>query len=176
MSNTQPKIKWTIIARGVTYDGKESLKELEKQLRAIQESTRYRFQKTVATWKKKPKFFVRKYKTGNVMGIDAGTENELWGMLDRGTEEHTIRGRRGVLQIRGGMYTPKTQPGLMSSSSGGFAEEADPFYRDEVHHPGTEARGWTGIITQTLERKLSSILQDVLVDWVDDVHARGPKQ
>ncbi len=173
-NSTNPQLKWTIIARGGEYDGKKLVKELEKQLRVIQGSVRYRLMKTVDTWEKKPKFFVRKSRNSNSLEIDAGTENELWGMLDLGTEPHTIQGKQGVLAFPTG-YTAKTQPRVLGSSGGGFAN-LNPLFRDQVHHPGTKARQWTLTIADEVRRKYAPVMQDVILEWVEDTHARGPKK
>ena len=109
------------------------------------------FKKTTATWKKKPGFdkeyqFGKGRKTASVT-----TENEIYQYVDEGTPPHEIRAKAGGTLAFGTPSSPKTQPGVIGSSSGGTGGNA--VYAQVVHHPGTKAR----LFSVTIKKKFEPI-------------------
>lgn len=103
--------------------------------RAIQD-----YQSTTRTWKHKPSFRIA-HKGDSVT---VGTDDEIYGYVDKGTRPHTIRPRRAkVLRFSSG-YRAKTTPGSLGSGSGGATGGA--VYRRFVQHPGTKARRFTELV------------------------------
>ena len=101
------------------------------------------FDRTTVTWKSRPEFEI-------VMSITKGlelfvwTDNEIYGYVSEGTEEHVILPVNAkALRFREG-YHAKTKPRVIQSFSGG------PFgkvvFAAGVIHPGTEAREFAQVI------------------------------
>lgn len=103
------------------------------------------YRETVKTWKRKPKFTASapRFERGNYV-IAVGTDDRIYGYVDKGTKRHRIRPRRArFLRFQSG-YTAKTIPLAIRSRSGG-ASGATVFSRG-VMHPGTEARKFSEVI------------------------------
>jgi len=111
------------------------------------------FQKTVATWSRKPKF-------EKIVSIDpnvevlVGTDNEVYGYVNDGTRPHLIFPKRAkALSFRWGgkgSYKPKTRPRFIGSMPGG--PTGPRVARPYVQHPGTKAREFD----KTIEKKWRS--------------------
>ena len=113
----------------------EALNALRKTARGMKKE----FEKTVSTWSKKPDFkteisFTRK----NEPSVLVGTDNEIYGYVNDGTEPHPIFPVRAqMLRFQSG-YKAKTSPKIIGSKAGGpFGEFV---FRSYVEHPGTEPR------------------------------------
>ncbi len=126
----------------------EYLNELRKEGRKIKRE----YQKTTRTWKRKPKFEII---VGLGRGADAeasvlvGTDDEIYGYVDEGTEAHPISARRKpFLKFRTG-FTPKTSRGRIGSRRGG--RSGGWVSKKRVMHPGTKSRNFTPTIAARRE-------------------------
>lgn len=120
--------------------------------------------KTVATWRNKPKFAFRislrrRTQLASVRTEPTGDADavQIWTWLNEGTEPHDIVPKQpGVYPLRfvwdgPGSYQAKTEPRVIGSGSGGATGDVVFFHK--VRHPGTEAREWTTVITQRRRKR-----------------------
>ena len=78
------------------------------------------------------------------VSIEIDTDDLVYLFVHEGTKAHDIFPRRArYLRFQSG-YTAKTQPGAISSRSGGPSGPAQ--YRSYVRHPGTEGRRFGTLI------------------------------
>jgi len=123
--------------------------QLLNAMRAQGTAMKMDFEATVKTWKNKPKFKV-------VIGLKkaigpevlVGTDDEIYGYVNDGTEEHDIwagfytgKSTKKVLSFQWGgkgSYRPKTTPRVIGSKAGG--PTGPRVARPYVRHPGTKAR------------------------------------
>ena len=106
------------------------------------------FKLTVTTWKHKVKF-VRSVKTstGRIVS-EVMTEDEIYNYVSMGTRPHKIRAKNAPrLVFRGGGFVSKTIVGGLVPSKGQLAS-GDWVSKQEVDHPGTEARDFPGTISK----------------------------
>ena len=102
------------------------------------------YEKTVATWKKKPKFESIVDVSGGEAAVLTGTDSEIYGYVDEGTRPHIIRPvRASRLRFKSG-YKAKTQPRKIGSQAGGAF--GDTVYAMQVRHPGSKAREFSPTI------------------------------
>lgn len=101
---------------------------------------------TTRTWTHKVRFVASKPSSsgGGEFSATVGTDDKIYGFVDRGTRRHIIRPKRGKrLSFRTG-YIARTVPRVLhsgrSSYRGGWASAK------AVKHPGTQARRFTIII------------------------------
>lgn len=108
------------------------------------------FQKTVQTWDRKPRFYIRK--TQSTRRIEVSSV--LWTWIDQGTKAHGIAaGSAPYLVFRLG-YQPKTIPNVPDSFPRG--NETGRFVKtDAVWHPGIAARNFGEKIRGAEEKRLS---------------------
>jgi len=148
-------------------DPKNFLKELERRYARIGEQIRRDFERTVSTWDKKPKFTVKRIRTSTgAITYEAGTDNEIYGYVTLGTKPHIIRAKNApFLSFRTG-GSPKTTPNLLTSKAGfigdGWAK------KQEVQHPGTEARNFHKIIAKRFQDKVVKESNQALRGYLSD--------
>jgi len=104
-----------------------------------------RYRRTTQTWRHKPTFVAVREFTPNSYGVIVGTDDPVYGYVDRGTRPHIIepKGPGYPLRFRSG-YNAKTTPGVLGSQNGGAFGNSVHAWR--VHHPGTQARKFTEMI------------------------------
>lgn len=97
------------------------------------------FEKTVATWTHKPKWYVTRRGTDWYIG----TTDDIYRFVNEGTVPHIIKPRyaRALRFFRTG-FKPKTRVGYIASYAGRAANK-NLTYSLEVHHPGTKARSFS---------------------------------
>jgi hypothetical protein len=121
------------------------------------------FEKTVRTWRRKPKFEVLLSQARGRLSVLIGTNDEVYAYVDRGTRPHLIFPRRAkALRFRG-VYTAKTVPGVIDSREGGAS--GDEVFAAGVAHPGTAPRRFEETIARkwrTLyKRRMEQIMREV---------------
>ena len=104
------------------------------------------FEKTVATWKNKPKFEILISLAGVGPTVVVDTNSVIYAYVTKGTDEHIILPRRAKALRFAGTFTAKTVPGVIDSRAGG-SSGPDVFSRGVVH-PGTEARNFDKLIAK----------------------------
>ncbi|HRA66251.1 MAG TPA: hypothetical protein PL187_09545 [Caldilinea sp.] len=113
------------------------------------------YEKTTATWETDVTFTIRKTKYGRSIG----TRSTIYTYVDRGTKPHDIRPKRAdALAFQyGEARRAKTKPRVISSYKG---SPGDQWARKQVvHHPGTEARGFTVEISERANQRLRGNLR-----------------
>lgn len=104
-----------------------------------------RYRRTTDSWEHKPAFETVKEVTPTSIAVMVGTDDRVYGFVDKGTRPHDIepKGPGYPLRFQVG-YSAKTLPGFLGSRKGGkFGPERRAM---KVHHPGTEARGFSEMI------------------------------
>jgi len=105
------------------------------------------FEKTTETWDHKPKFEMIIAVGPNSVDILVGTNDEIYGYVDDGTNEHLILPKKpgGVLAFKS-KYRSKTIPNVIGSRWGGGS--GDTIFAKWVIHPGSKARNFTKAISK----------------------------
>lgn len=160
------------IIPGHRYKGKKLVKELRRVTKNSQEQARRDFKSTVASWDKKPTFFVRRTGNAEFIEIVAGTDSEFYAMLDQGTRPHTITPVVKRILSFNPNYVAKTQVGILKARPGGSVGGQVALAR-KVLHPGTEARNWAILIAEKIEIKWQVDLDKAVEGWVDRTHSRA---
>lgn len=118
------------------------------------------FEKTVATWKNKPKFevLVSLTKPGPTVVVD--TNDPIYRYVSEGTKPHVILPKRAKALAFKGTYTAKTVPGVIESRAGGSGG-ADVFSQG-VLHPGTKPRRFQKLIADKWRKAFRSEMEQVM--------------
>lgn len=116
------------------------------------------FIKTTKKWKKKP-VWIRDVKwTESQIVIFVGTENEIYGYIDKGTKKHIIRPKKAeVLRFRGSSYSGRGRP-----------RASDYVYTKFVMHPGFKGYGHS--------KRIAKKWQPLTVARLDAALARAAKK
>ncbi len=113
---------------------------------------------TVRTWTKKPTFDLTITQANGDYSVTAGTDDEIYGYVDAGTEAHEIKPRRSKYLRFSSGYRAKTRVGVIGSTNGG-SFGSDVFSKG-VLHPGFPGRQFTEKIQKrrqtTVEQEISS--------------------
>lgn len=120
--------------------------EMLNALRKVGREMRNDLNATTRTWEKPVAFdfeisLTRSEAKVRVNPKDGGRGAEIWSMLDKGTEAHTIRAKNAEFLAFSSDYKAKTRPGEFASFAGGSSGET--VFAKEVQHPGTEPRDWS---------------------------------
>lgn len=115
------------------------------------------FGKTTATWENKPTF--RRTKPRPSMRV-ISTDSAIYGYVNDGTKPHVIKAKtsRGLVFKPGG--SPKTQRGIIGSGPG--KRGANWVVKDEVQHPGTEARDFAAQIGDEAQDDLTRRVEQAI--------------
>lgn len=147
----------------LNYNPKVLQRELDKAYKRLASQMRRDFEKTVSTWKKKPKFKIKKVR-GSSISYTVSTGNAIYGYVTLGTVPHIIRPKRAKM-LR--FYTggsPKTTPNILKSGPGTAGTNLR--FAKLVKHPGTEARNFHIIIAKRFQQKAVIEANKVLRFWV----------
>lgn len=147
------------------FNSRLVLNEIVAAQRVVARQAKADFEKTVATWKKKPDFEVLTEidGQGNVVVL-VGTDNPIYRYVDEGTERRDIRPRsgnkRGLLVFPSG-YSPATVPRYIGSYPAGTYGPLvfTPIVRDHSIKPRkfteTIVKKWKPKYRRALERALA---------------------
>lgn len=142
-----------ILLRSITPKGKIfDLSQFDRQcanaLNDVIQTAKRDFEKTVATWSKKPTFNVRRA-SASKLEAQVFTANEIYGYVVRGTKPHQIHVKNApALKFKSG-FTSKTMPRKITSRRGNsFGSWVS---KRSVQHPGTEARDFDIVIAKELQ-------------------------
>lgn len=129
-------------------------KHLKKAMDETAVEVKQDLQAVTQTWKHKPKFTVRVTTRGGRLGITISTDDVIFAYVNYGTKAHIIRPKRAkVLRFQSG-YSAKTRPNFIGSKAGGAAGAW--VSAQEVHHPGSAARGFDIAIAKRRQKSLKS--------------------
>ena len=148
------------------FDDKAMTERLRYHAKKMSPEIRKDFEETTKTWKHKPKF-VETVTGGKGLGgfaIEVTTTDEIYGYVDQGTKPHIIRPKKpGGMLAFASAFSPKTKPRVLGSTAG-HVGPVDTF-RQEVQHPGTEAREFTKEIEKKWQprfrQKMEAAMKDV---------------
>jgi hypothetical protein len=130
---------------------------ISNTLRATAEDAQVDFQRTVATFSKKPTFTVRR---DGDFSWTVSTDNQIYFWLTYGTRPHIIRPVNATRLAFAANYQRKTIPNVIASRPGGAS--GPTVYATEVMHPGTEATNHDMAIARRYNRKLPEKLRRAL--------------
>jgi hypothetical protein len=134
---------------------------LNKQ-RSVGNKIKKDFEKTTATWDKKPKFEVVMAQRPDGPEVAVWTDNEVYGFVNFGTEEHIIEPVNAKVLAFPETYTAKTIPGVIGSQSGGSSGET--VFAAYVLHPGTKARHFDREIARIWEPRFRREMEQGMRD------------
>lgn len=140
------KVK-AIIPDNVSFDMKRFNSDVLRVLDNVTDKAKSEFEKTTATWKKKPVFRgARASLNKEISKMWGNTQEWIW--VNRGTKPHTITPKRApALRFQSG-FTSKTMPRKITSRRGGSSGPV--VFAKSVRHPGTEARDFDKVVAQEL--------------------------
>lgn len=129
------------------------------------------YRKTVQTWTKKPRFRKEAKVTRSFLKVTAGTDNEIYAYVDKGTRRHIIRpkpsNKKGLLFFRSG-YRAKTRRGFIGSTAGGSFGKV--VVARKVDHPGSEGRHFSVTIQEKRRPWFLKLSKELMVDIADAVN------
>lgn len=130
---------------------------INEELQEVQKD----FERTTRTWKTRVRFrIVKARKVGTALQGAAGTDNEIYGYVTRGTRPHIINARNGRMLSFSSGYSAKTRRGLIGSGAGGsFGARA---FAKSVRHPGTQARDFEPTIAKLHQKSFERRVNDKL--------------
>jgi hypothetical protein len=148
-----------------------SIPKIQKSLREDAENISIEmmldFLPTVRTWSQKAEFkHSVEVKSSINFVMTAGTDNDIYSMLNEGTRAHFV-GPRNVSALRfRGTYTAKTIPGVLSSKGGGASGE----YGFSKGHwvSGIKPRDWDLVEAKNLEKKLPARVEKAIKRALDE--------
>jgi len=123
---------------------------LNKVIEAEAKAVVREYEITTRTWKKRVKFEV---KVTPFETLTVGTDNEIYGYVDKGTRPHIIRPKKAKALRFNTVFRAKTIPNQLTARAGLSAPPVA--IRMEVHHPGNEPRNFTKLIAQRSEARFS---------------------
>lgn len=136
--------------------------ELRDAMEELQDGVQKDFESTVSTWRNSVDFATR-LTVGNAITLQvspSGSGAEIWGYVNEGTRPHVIRPRTArVLAFRTG-YRAKTRPGRIKAGSGGAS--GSTAFAQQVFHPGTEGRDFTGLIADKWKPEFKRIGENAM--------------
>lgn len=115
------------------------------------------FEKTVATWERKPVFIIQF--APDRLSARVYTENEIYGYVNDGTKgPYPIRPKAPGYPLRFSVpSSPKTKPLIVGSGAG---KKGDiPVAAYEVMHPGIKARNFDKVIGRASRREFPKTMQ-----------------
>lgn len=97
------------------------------------------------------------------LDLIVGTDDKIFGMLEKGTRPHAIFPKRAkALRFMSG-FTPKTTPNSIFSGQG--RSFGSVVFRPFVQHPGTKPRNWMNVIDRRLRKKAAHIATKNIERW-----------
>jgi hypothetical protein len=105
------------------------------------------YESTTRTWKHKPDFEITGSET--TASLDVGTDDKIYGYVDKGTKPHIIKPKRPGYPLRFNAtgFKAKTVPNRLNPRAGRPAQPPTVAAM-AVKHPGNEARNFSKIIQE----------------------------
>lgn len=116
-------------------------------------------QKPAASWKTRVAFVIKRLANGR----EISTDNKIYGYVNNGTRAHTIRAKKGRY-LAFGASSPKTSPNSLSAGAGsrGLAD----IFRQQVQHPGTDARNFDKVAAKNAETAFPATMRRAIKDGI----------
>ena len=148
-------------------DWREVIKEVERTLdKTVKPELLREFESVVENWEHKPGFAARKSIRGRDIEVSVyptGKHKKIWQYVSEGTRPHKIRPRWAkALRFQWGgpgSYQPKTTVRPTTWGGPGTVSGGKTVYRQEVDHPGTEARNLEQFIGKRYQPKFVMHIQ-----------------
>ena len=125
------------------------------------------YQRTTRTWDHKPQFLTEVNTSRNQYEVMVGTDDEIFGFVDRGTRvgksRYPITPKRAKALRFWSESRPKTTPGHIGSGAGGKGGELQ--FRQLVMHPGIKPRRFTEQIQKKASKYARAIIEKRLSQW-----------
>lgn len=145
-----------IIPKGFAAQMKALPKAVKVGMRQAAEAVKADYETSTATWDHGVTFTIAE--AGDTFTV--GTDDTIYGYVDRGTRAHVIAPRHGKVLRFGVGGSPKTRPGQLRSGSGSAGSTV--VIRPRVNHPGTAARGFTKLVAQRWKRGVQPFVRKAL--------------
>lgn len=145
-----------ILLRSIVPNKIFDLDEFDRRAKKVLDDTikqaEREFKKTVATWRRKPEFTIKRASSSDLKA-SIYTDNEIYGYVVRGTKPHQIHAKNApALKFKSG-FTSKTIPRRITSRRGNrFGNWVS---KRSVMHTGTEARDFDIVIAEQLQPVLA---------------------
>lgn len=153
----RPMVVPILPATNILPSAAKMKKALGNALTGTAKAIKVDYDVTTQTWTRRPTFTIT---TPNWYERLITTENEIYGYVTGGTRPHIIRPRNAPalsFQWGGpGSYSAKTTPRIVASKAGGSS--GPTVYRQEVHHPGTQAREFEVVISDKWQKRWPKIV------------------
>ena len=126
---------------------------MRKTAELAERETLRRYQSTTRTWDRHVQFESKKDWSADRYSVSIGTDDPIYGYVDKGTRPHAItpKGPGYPLRFRSG-YNAKTTPGVIGSGPGG--PFGDWVRAMSVWHPGTKPRGFSKAIYDQVRQRI----------------------
>lgn len=118
------------------------------------------FQKTYATWKRKPIFTKKVTTTKSSIDGVVETADEIYTYVSAGTKPHIIEPKKAKALAFNVGGTPKTTPKVIGSGAG--SPGTGPVFAMKVHHPGTKARLFDKAIAKKMQKPFKLTMERAL--------------
>lgn len=145
-----PKLTLTSITPKNLPQSREYKKAIEAALLKAGRAAKRDYESTTRTWDHKPKFDLVVAESGGDLTVTVGTDDKIYGYVDRGTKPHVIRPKRSRFLRFSSGYRAKTRVGIIGSQPGG--PFGDTVTATEVHHPGFPGRKFTATIRKRRQK------------------------
>jgi len=152
-------------------------KSIRKTLKDLAKQALTDFVQTTANWEEQVEFKIDgPFTHGKDLHIAVGTDNIIWGWVDRGTEQHIIsatKSKDGLLHFQPTerLIGTRTYPG--SLGSGQIRRRAEWATATSVLHPGIEARDFTGIIMDRFQKRALTAFQKDIIKNIQKIKRMG---
>jgi hypothetical protein len=139
------------------FDAKKQERIIQNTLTAQAKGIKVDFDVTTQTWKHRPTFAIA---TSATYERTVSTDDEVYGMLNKGTKKHDIKPKRTRFLVFNTPFRSKTLPNKIMSRAGSVGETVAR--ARVVHHPGTAARNWARTIAKKWQAQIGPIFQRAL--------------
>lgn len=95
-------------------------------------------------WKHKVEFYDRPATGAQSSGVDVGTTDKVYNILDKGSPPHIIKPKKAKFLAFNSVFRAKTKPDSLNSSAGRSSPPVA--FARIVHHPGTKPRNWRKLV------------------------------
>ena len=137
--------------KGALFDDRQFSRDLQTINKTTAQAMKRDYERIVNTWDDKPEFEQITQSTREDIAVLVGTDNRIFGYLDRGT-----RVRHAVMSPD---FEAKTRPGELRSYPG---KGGVVFVSRNINLLGIEGRGWTRVMTRKYKKPYQRKVEQAL--------------